>query len=96
MYADPHQLLSLADDLRARGRSMRRLAHDVRRDVAVVEWQGSSADAMRNSTRRLCGSLLRLADEHDRAAELLTEHAHRVAHRLGIAVGVVHWLERVA
>lgn len=96
MYADPHALLRLADELRARGDHARRLADAIARDATGVDWQGASADAMHRVTRLGRSSLLTLADEHDRVAELLTEHAHHVADRLGFALGALHWLEQVA
>lgn len=96
MYADPHALLRHADDLRARGDHARRLARAIAREAAAVDWHGTCAEAMRHATRLGCSSLLRLADEHDRVADLLTAHAHRVADRLGVALGVLHWLEDVA
>lgn len=96
MYADPHALLRRADDLRARGEHARRLARAMGHETAAVDWQGASADAMRRVTRLGRESLLRLADEHDRVADLLTEHAHRVAGRLGIALELLPWLEHVA
>lgn len=96
MYADPHTLLALADGLRTRGHAVRRLAATVGRDAAAVEWHGRSAEAMRSATRLGRRRLVELADQHDRVADLLTDHAHRVAARLGVAAGVLRWLEHVA
>lgn len=96
MYADPHALVALADDLRTRAHCLRRLAARVERDAAAVEWHGTSADAMRRATRLGRRGLLELADQHDRAADLLTRHAHAAARRVGPAVGVLPWLGLVA
>ena len=89
MYADPHALLRLAAELRARGSRLRRLADAVVRDAAAVDWHGASADAMRRAARLGRDQLDGLADQHDRAADLLTEHAHLVAHRLSIVLETV-------
>lgn len=96
MYADPHALLRLAGEIRERGAQVRRLAAAIEHEATSVDWEGSAADAMRRMTRLGHASLVRLADDHDRVADLVADHAHRVARRLDAVGGALRWLADAA
>lgn len=72
-------LQRLADDLRARGDDVDRLADDVVEAVRRTGWAGRAAEAAHARSRERGTTLRRAADDHRRAAAAVEAHARSVA-----------------